>query len=196
MNHRNGFNPLSRTTAHRRAMSRNMVTSLFRYERITTTKSKALEVRKSAEKLITRAKEDTVHNRREAAKFIQDEKILNKLFTEIGPRMKERNGGYTRVLKLGYRQGDAADVVILELGKHGSVAAVMTVDNKAPGVRIRFYAVSVIKEGTAGIIGFLVDVMLTIEVIVFSLNHRVIDQGVGNRDPADNVAVQLTDRLE
>lgn len=115
MNHRNGFNPLSRTTAHRRAMSRNMVTSLFRYERITTTKSKALEVRKSAEKLITRAKEDTVHNRREAAKFIQDEKILNKLFTEIGPRMKERNGGYTRVIKLGYRQGDAADVVILEL---------------------------------------------------------------------------------
>ena len=115
MNHRNGFNPLSRTTAHRRAMSRNMVTSLLRYERITTTKSKALEVRKSAEKLITRAKEDTVHNRREAAKFISDEKILNKLFIEIGPRMKVRNGGYTRVLKLGFRQGDAADVVILEL---------------------------------------------------------------------------------
>ena len=115
MNHKHGFNPLSRTTAHRRAMSRNMVTSLFRYERITTTKSKALEVRKSAEKLITRAKEDTVHNRREVAKFIADEKILNKLFTEISPRMKERNGGYTRVLKLGYRQGDAADVVILEL---------------------------------------------------------------------------------
>ncbi len=115
MNHKNGFNPLSRTTAHRRAMSRNMVTSLFRYERITTTKSKALEVRKAAEKLITRAKEDTVHNRRQAAKFIADEKILNKLFTEIGPRMKDRNGGYTRVLKMGYRQGDAADVVILEL---------------------------------------------------------------------------------
>ena len=115
MNHKNGFNPLSRTTPHRRAMSRNMVTSLFRYERITTTKSKALEVRKSAEKLITRAKEDTVHNRREVAKFIADEKILNKLFTEISPRMKDRNGGYTRVLKLGYRQGDAADVVILEL---------------------------------------------------------------------------------
>jgi len=115
MNHMTGFNPLSRTTAHRRAMSRNMVTSLFRYERVTTTKAKALEVRKAAEKLITRAKEDTVHNRRIAAKFIADEKILNKLFTEIGPRMKDRNGGYTRVLKMGYRQGDAADVVILEL---------------------------------------------------------------------------------
>lgn len=115
MNHKIGFNPLSRTTAHRRAMSRNMVTSLFRYERVTTTKSKALEVRKAAEKLITRAKVDTVHNRRIAAKVIADEKILNKLFTEIGPRMKDRNGGYTRVLKMGFRQGDAADVVILEL---------------------------------------------------------------------------------
>ena len=115
MNHRNGFNPLSRTTAHRRAMLRNMVTSLFRYERITTTKSKALEARRYAEKLITRAKVDSVHNRREAAKFIADEKILDKLFTVIGPRMQERNGGYTRILKLGYRQGDAADVVILEL---------------------------------------------------------------------------------
>lgn len=115
MNHKNGFNPLSRTTAHRRAMSRNMVTSLFRYERITTTEAKAKEVRKAAEKLITRAKADSVHNRRIAAKFIADEKILNKLFTEIGPRMKDRNGGYTRILKLGFRQGDAADTVIFEL---------------------------------------------------------------------------------
>lgn len=115
MRNKTGFNPLSRTAAHQRAMSRNMVTSLFRFERITTTKAKAKEVRKAAEKLITRGKVDSVHNRRTAAKFIQDEKILNKLFTEIGPRMKDRNGGYTRVLKLGFRQGDAADVVILEL---------------------------------------------------------------------------------
>lgn len=96
-------------------MSRNMVTSLFRFERITTTKAKAKEVRRAAEKLITRSKVDSVHNRRTAAKFIQDERVLNKLFTEIGPRMKDRNGGYTRILKLGFRQGDAADVVILEL---------------------------------------------------------------------------------
>lgn len=115
MNHKMGFNPLSRTSAHRRAMSRNMVTSLFRYERITTTKAKALEVRKAAEKLITRSKVDSVHNRRQAARFIQDEIVLAKLFKEIGPRMKDRNGGYTRVLKLGFRQGDAADMVILEL---------------------------------------------------------------------------------
>ena len=115
MNNMTGFNPLSRTSAHRRAMSRNMVTSLFRFERITTTSSKAKEVRKAAEKLITRSKVATVHNRRIAAKFIQDEKILNKLFTELGPRMKDRKGGYTRILKIGFRQGDAADMVILEL---------------------------------------------------------------------------------
>ena len=115
MNHKYGFNPLSRTSAHRRAMSRNMVTSLFRYERITTTKAKALEVRRAAEKLITRSKVDSVHNRRQAARFIQDEIVLNKLFTVIGPRMKDRAGGYTRINKIGFRQGDAADMVILEL---------------------------------------------------------------------------------
>ncbi len=115
MNHRNGFNPLSRTTAHRRAMSRNMVTSLFRFERITTTEAKAKEVRRKAEKLITRGKVDTVHNRRQAARYISDEIILAKLFKEIGPRMKDRKGGYTRIMKIGYRQGDAADMVILEL---------------------------------------------------------------------------------
>ena len=115
MNHKNGFNPLSMTTAHRRAMSRNIETSLYRYERITTTKAKALEVRQAAEKLITRSKVDTVHNRRQAARYIQDETILAKLYTDIGPRMQDRAGGYTRVVKLGFRQGDAADMVILEL---------------------------------------------------------------------------------
>ncbi|MGP1439323.1 MAG: 50S ribosomal protein L17 [Treponema sp.] len=115
MKHRNGFNPLSRTTSHRRALHRNMVTSLFRYERITTTKQKAMEVRRTAEKLITSAKSDTVNNRRKVARYIYDEAVLARLFTEIGPRMKDRNGGYTRVIKLGTRVGDTADVAILEL---------------------------------------------------------------------------------
>lgn len=115
MKHRNGFNPLSRNASHRRAMHRNMVTSLFKFERITTTQPKALEVRRTAEKLITRSKVDTVHNRRQVARFISDDAILAKLFTDIGPRMKDRAGGYTRVLKLGFREGDAAEVAILEL---------------------------------------------------------------------------------
>jgi len=115
MKHKNGFNPLSRNASHRRAMHRNMVTSLFKFERVTTTQPKALEVRRTAEKLITRAKVDTVHNRRQVARFISDPAILAKLFTDIGPRMRERAGGYTRVLKLGFREGDAAEVAILEL---------------------------------------------------------------------------------
>lgn len=115
MKHKNGFNPLSRNASHRRAMHRNMVTSLFKFERVTTTQPKALEVRRTAEKLITRAKVDTVHNRRQVARFIADPAILAKLFTDIGPRMKDRAGGYTRVLKLGFREGDAAEVAILEL---------------------------------------------------------------------------------
>ncbi len=115
MKHRRGFNPLERMAAHRKAMIRNMITSLFKYERIKTTKPKALEVRRFAEKLITRAKVDSVHNRRIASARLFDEGIVAKLFTDIGPRMKDRAGGYTRVLKLGFRAGDAAEMVLLEL---------------------------------------------------------------------------------
>ncbi len=115
MNHRIGFNALSRTTSERKALKRNMVTSLFRYERIETTKAKALEVRKMAEKMITRAKEDSVHNRRIIASDIYDEAVVAKLFKEIAPMFAERKGGYTRILKTGNRLGDAAEMVILEL---------------------------------------------------------------------------------
>lgn len=115
MKHKIGFNALSRTTSQRKALKRNMVTSLFRYERIETTKAKALEVRKMAEKMITRAKVDSVHNRRMIARDIKDEAILAKLFTEIAPLFVERKGGYTRILKTGNRLGDAAEMVILEL---------------------------------------------------------------------------------
>ena len=115
MHNRVGFNKLSRKASHRNAMIKNMVTSLLRYERISTTKAKALEVRKFAEKMITRAKIDSVHNRRIVNKDLKDAEILNKLFTEIGPVNKDRPGGYTRILKTGLRKGDAAEMVILEL---------------------------------------------------------------------------------
>lgn len=115
MNHKKGFNPLSKPTPHRRAMLRNMVTSLLRHGRITTTRSKALEASRKAERLITRAKVDSVHNRRQVARYLYDESVLDKLFKCIAPRMKDRNGGYTRIMRLGFRQGDAADMAILEL---------------------------------------------------------------------------------
>ena len=115
MKHRIGYNRIGRKASHRKALVKNMVSQLYRHERIRTTKAKALEVRRTAEKLITRAKKDSVHNRRIVAKLIHDKEVLAKLFTEIAPGFVERPGGYTRILKLGYRKGDAAEMVLLEL---------------------------------------------------------------------------------
>lgn len=115
MNHKIGYNKLNRVAAHRKALIRNMVTVLIKQEKIVTTKAKALEARRAAEKLITRAKEDSVHNRRIASARLYGEDAVAKLFTDIGPRFKERNGGYTRILKLGNRANDNASLVVLEL---------------------------------------------------------------------------------
>lgn len=117
MKHRIGFNALSRNNAERKALKRNMVTSLFRYERIETTKAKAKEVQRLAEKMITRAKVDNVHNRRLTAAVLYDEAVVNKLFTEIAPLYADVNGGYTRIIKTANRLGDAAEMAILELTK-------------------------------------------------------------------------------
>ena len=108
------FNKLSRKSSHRKALHRNMVTSIIKHERIKTTSAKAKEVRRTVEKLVTRAKTDSVHNRRVAAKSLYEKSVLNKLFVEVGPRFMDRPGGYTRITKTGYRSGDAAEMVILE----------------------------------------------------------------------------------
>ena len=126
MHNRIGFNRLDRKPSHRRALHRNMVTSLIKYERIKTTQAKAKEIRRTAEKLVTRAKEDSVHNRRIAAKTVFEKSTLNKLFTKVGPRFADRPGGYTRILKLGRRPGDAAEMVILEFIKDDDQAAPKT----------------------------------------------------------------------
>ncbi len=115
MNHRSGFNRLGRNSAHRKATIEAMTRALFTYERVETTLAKAREARRAAEKLITRARTDSVHNRRIAARTVTDERVLDKLFTDIAPRYAERPGGYTRILKLGKRFGDASEIVILEL---------------------------------------------------------------------------------
>lgn len=92
-----------------------MVTALFRYERIRTTKAKAREIARTAERLITRARVDSVHNRRQVARSVPDKEILAKLFDEIAGRFRDRPGGYTRRVKLGQRYGDATEMVLLEL---------------------------------------------------------------------------------
>jgi large subunit ribosomal protein L17 len=115
MNHRSGINRLGRNATHRRATLDSLALSLFKYERIRTTLAKAREARRLAERLITRARTDSVHNRRIAGRVIQDERILAKLFKDIAPRFAQRPGGYTRILKLGQRYGDASEMAILEL---------------------------------------------------------------------------------
>ena len=115
MRHLKKGRKLNRNSSHRKAMLRNMMTSFFKYERIETTEAKAKELRRFAEKLITRSKEDTVHARRMVFRYIKDKDVLFKLFSDIGQRYKERPGGYTRIMKLGNRRGDCAPMSIIEL---------------------------------------------------------------------------------
>jgi large subunit ribosomal protein L17 len=115
MRHGKSGKALGRTGSHKRAMVRNMVTSLFEHERIVTTTPKAKEVRKFADKMITLAKRGDLHAKRQALSFIQSRDVVAKLFTEIQEQFADRNGGYTRIIKTGQRRGDAAHMAILEL---------------------------------------------------------------------------------
>jgi len=115
MRHRKAGRKLGRTSAHRKALFRNMVTSLLEHERIRTTDAKAKELRGLADHMITLAKRGDLHARRQAEAVIRDEDVTRKLFGELAERYSSRPGGYTRVLKLGYRVGDAAPVSIIEL---------------------------------------------------------------------------------
>ncbi|MEO6796753.1 MAG: 50S ribosomal protein L17 [Candidatus Dormibacter sp.] len=115
MRHQKAGRKFSRSTAHRRALSRNLVTSLLDHGRIQTTEAKGKELRRWVEKIITTAKVDSVSSRRAVDAFVEDPAVTEKLFTKLVPRMKERPGGYTRVLKIGPRLGDGAPMVLIEL---------------------------------------------------------------------------------
>ncbi|MEJ5999497.1 50S ribosomal protein L17 [Paucibacter sediminis] len=122
MRHRNGLRKLNRTSEHRAAMLRNMAVSLLRHEAIKTTVPKAKELRRVVEPLITLAKVATVANRRLAFARLRDREIVTKLFNELGPRYNTRPGGYTRILKMGFRVGDNAPMAFVELVDRPEVA--------------------------------------------------------------------------
>ena len=115
MRHNKTGRKLGRNSSHRKAMMRNMVTSLLDHEKITTTDARAKELRKIAEKMITLGKRGTLHARRQALQVIMDKNVVAKLFERIAPRYADRPGGYTRIVKLGYRQGDNAALSLIEL---------------------------------------------------------------------------------
>ena len=123
MRHKLGLRKLNRTPAHRLAMLRNMMNSLLRHEAIKTTLPKAKELRRVVEPMITLAKEPTVANKRLAFNRLRDREIVVKLFNEIGPMFKDRKGGYTRILKMGYRVGDNAPLAYVELVQKTTDAA-------------------------------------------------------------------------
>ena len=115
MRHRHGLRKLNRTSSHRLAMLRNMTVSLLKHEAIKTTLPKAKELRRVAEPIITLGKTETLANKRLAFDRLRDRDIVVKLFAELGPRYKARNGGYLRILKYGFRQGDNAPMALVEL---------------------------------------------------------------------------------
>jgi large subunit ribosomal protein L17 len=122
MRHLKSGRKLNRTGAHRKALFRNLVTALFDHETVRTTDPKAKELRSYADRMITLGKRGNLHARRQALAFVRSSATVKKLFDEIAPRFRERNGGYTRVVKVGMRRGDAAAISVVELVERGDRA--------------------------------------------------------------------------
>ena len=136
MRHRVAGVKLGRSPAHRRALLRNLVTALLQHEAVRTTDAKAKELRRWGDRMITLGKDGSLHARRRAASIIQSQSVVKKLFEEIAPRFKTRNGGYTRVVKIGIRHGDAAPVSLVELVERaGAEAGTTGKEKKKPRAR-------------------------------------------------------------
>jgi len=135
MRHLKSGRQLSRNSSHRWALLRNLITALLREEKIQTTHPKAKELRRWAERVITLGKRGDLHARRQAAAIVQDKTVVKKLFDAIGPRFKDRPGGYTRIIKLGLRRGDAAPMALIELV--GNERAAATPGGEKKGRRAR-----------------------------------------------------------
>ena len=122
MRHLKAGRKLNRSSAHRKALFRNLVTSLIEHEQVRTTDAKAKELRRVADRMITLGKRGSLHARRQALAYIRSRSVVSKLFEEVAARFKERPGGYTRVVKIGHRHGDAAPMSVIELTDRGEAA--------------------------------------------------------------------------
>jgi large subunit ribosomal protein L17 len=137
MNHGNKLNHLGRKSAHRKALLRNLTISLIMHKRITTTEAKAKALRVFAEPLFTKSKDDSTHNRRVIFSYLQNKEALIELFSTVAPAIANRPGGYLRVVKLGFRKGDAADIAIIELVDFNEVYKIKSDAAKSTGRRCR-----------------------------------------------------------
>lgn len=134
MRHMKRGRKLNRTAAHRKAMLRNMVTSLLEHGRITTTVAKAKELRGVADRMVTYGKKGSLHHRRMAARYVRSASVIQMLFSDYAERYGERDGGYTRVMRLGWRRGDAAEMAIIEMIPAGEVLQKKTRKRSTPAV--------------------------------------------------------------
>ena len=137
MRHRKSFNHLGRTSSHRKAMLSNMASSLILHKRITTTVAKAKALRSYIEPLITKAKDDTTHSRRIVFSYLRDKYAVTELFRNVAAKIMERPGGYTRVIKLGKRQGDSAEMAMIELVDYNELLLTDKSPKKAKSTRRR-----------------------------------------------------------
>jgi large subunit ribosomal protein L17 len=147
MRHKKSFNHLGRTRAHRKAMLSNMATSLIMHKRIETTTAKAKALKRFIEPLITRSKDDSTHSRRMVFSYLQDKEAVSELFREVGVKVADRPGGYTRIIRLGNRQGDNADMCLIELVDYNEIMLAEKVASKKSTSRRRRGAKK--KEGEA-----------------------------------------------
>lgn len=150
MRHGRKINHLGRTASHRKAMMMNMACSLIKSKRVNTTIAKAKALRKYVEPLITKSKDDTTHSRRIVFSYLQDKEAVTALFRDIAAKVNERPGGYTRILKTGFRQGDAADMCFIELVDYNEAMLGAKSDKKAKAPRTRRGAAKkkVVEAGT------------------------------------------------
>lgn len=137
MRHRKGFNHLGRTAPHRKAMLSNMASSLILHKRIKTTVAKAKALRQYVEPLLTKAKNDTMHSRRVVFSYLQDKESVKELFDEVADKISQRNGGYTRIIKLGNRLGDNAEICLIELVDYNDTYQTETKTKKSKTRRSR-----------------------------------------------------------
>ena len=152
MRHGKKNNHLGRTASHRKAMLSNMAASLIKYKRIETTIAKAKELRKFVEPLVTKSKTDSTHSRRTVFSYLQDKDAVTELFRDISVKVADRPGGYTRILKTGFRLGDSADMCIIEFVDYNQVMLDSKTDKKAKSTRTRRSKAVAKKEDTSAII--------------------------------------------
>jgi len=198
MRHKKSFNHLSRTSAHRKAMLSNMASSLIMHKRIETTTAKAKALKRIIEPLITRSKEDSTHSRRIAFSFLQDKEAVTELFREISVKVGDRPGGYTRIIRLGSRLGDNADMCMMELVDFNENLLAEKASSKKSASRRRRGAKKKVEETAAVAGSAAVETAVAAEVTeeAVAAAEEVVNEAVVEEEVAEAVEEEVAEAVE